>query len=202
MLSVADSIVVPTGLQMRTGATGNIEVDVRIDGIAAGVAAQTETVCKLAREGMPGEGGEPCVGKPSELNFDPWQAREQLWNSSASATICKLSMLPTQLSSTAEFVREALSDNADWTLLMHSTGLAWLQADATDCAQIADFISSLRDFLASGGGTAVVLKAPPLLRQKVDLWGAIGTALPLMKRIKEQFDPRGILNRGRFVGGI
>lgn len=196
MLSVADSIVVPTGMQMRTGATGNIAVDVRIDGIAAGVAAQTETVCKLARE------GEPCERKPSELNFDPWQAREQLWNSSASATICKLSMLPAQLSSAAEFVREALSENADWTLLMHSTGLAWLQADATECAQIADFISSIRAFLASTGGTAVVLKAPPLVRQKVDLWGSAGTALPLMKRIKEQFDPRGILNRGRFVGGI
>ncbi len=193
MLAVADSVVVPTGMQMRTGATGTIAVDVRIDGIAAGIAAQTQTVCKLAREGKPSEG---------EHNFDPWQAREQLWNSSASATICKLSMLPTQLSATAEFVREGLSDNADWTLLMHSTGLAWLQADATDCEQIADFIASIRTFLAPSGGSAVVLKAPSLLRQQLDLWGPVGTALPLMKRIKEQFDPRGILNRGRFVGGL
>jgi hypothetical protein len=111
-------------------------------------------------------------------------------------------MLPAQLSSTAEFIREALSDNADWSLLMHSTGLAWLQADAADCAQLADFIPSIRAFLAPAGGTAVVLKAPPALREKVDLWGSAGAALPLMKKIKEQFDPRGILNRGRFVGGI
>jgi len=196
MLSIADSVVVPTGLQMRTGASGNIAVDVRIDGIAAGVAAQAETVCKLAGNVNPFEPSS------SMSNVDPWQAREQLWSSGASATLCKLSLLPTQLSSTAEFIREALSDNADWTLLMHSTGLAWLQLDAADCARIADFISSIRAFLASSGGTAVVLKAPPLLRQKVDLWGSAGTALPLMKRIKEQFDPRGILNRGRFVGGI
>jgi len=194
MLSIADSVVVPTGLQMRTGASGNIAVDVRIDGIAAGVAAQAETVCKLAGNVNPFEPSS------SMSNVDPWQAREQLWSSGASATLCKLSLLPTQLSSTAEFIREALSDNADWTLLMHSTGLAWLQLDAADCARIADFISSIRAFLASSGGTAVVLKAPPLLRQKVDLWGSAGTALPLMKRIKEQFDPRGILNRGRFVG--
>jgi glycolate oxidase FAD binding subunit len=191
MLSIADSVVVPTGLQMRTGAAGNIAVDVRIDGIAAGIAAQTETVCKLA-------------GKVNPANplGDPWRAREELWNSGASASICKLSMLPTRLSSTAEFVRESLSDNADWTLLMHSTGLAWLQVDAADCAQIADFISSARDFLAPTGGTAVLLKATPALREKVDVWGATGNALPLMKRIKEQFDPRGILNRGRFVGCI
>jgi len=189
MLAIADSILVPTGLQMRTGADGKVEVDVRIDGIAAGIAAQTEIVCKLAGN-----------TNPVESSSDPWQAREELFG--GDAIVFKLSMLPTQLSSTAEFVREALSDNADWTLLMNSTGLAWLRADATDCAQIADFISSVRNLLAPSGGTLVVLKAPPALRTRVDVWGTAGTALPLMKRIKEQFDPRGILNRGRFLGGI
>jgi glycolate oxidase FAD binding subunit len=111
-------------------------------------------------------------------------------------------MLPAQLSSTAEFVRKALARNADWALLMHSTGLAWLRIDASDFAQIASFISSLRAFLAPAGGTAVLLKGSAGLRQKIDIWGATGNTLPLMKRIKEQFDPRGILNRGRFVGGI
>jgi glycolate oxidase FAD binding subunit len=111
-------------------------------------------------------------------------------------------MLPNQLSSTAEFVREALSANAEWTFVMQSTGLAWLRADALDCAQIADFVSALRSFLAPTGGTLVLLKAPPALREKVDVWGNAGDALSLMKRIKEQFDPRGILNRGRFLGGI
>jgi FAD/FMN-containing dehydrogenase len=48
----------------------------------------------------------------------------------------------------------------------------------------------------------VLLKGTPTLRQKVDVWGSVGTSLPLMKRIKEQFDPCGILNCGRFVGGI
>jgi glycolate oxidase FAD binding subunit len=189
MLSIADSIVVPTGLQLRTGADGKIEVDVRIDGITAGIAAQAETVHKLA-------------GKVNSLQRedDPWQAREELWK--GEAIICKLSMLPTQLSSTAELVREALSENADWTLLMHSTGLAWLRIDAIDSTRIADFISSVRDFLSPTGGSAVVLKSPPMLRNKVDVWGTAGTSLPLMKRIKEQFDPRRILNRGRFVGCI
>jgi glycolate oxidase FAD binding subunit len=65
-----------------------------------------------------------------------------------------------------------------------------------------NLIASLRGFLAPTGGTAVLLKAPLALRQKVDFWGDAGTALPLMKRVKQQFDPRGILNRGRFVGGI
>jgi glycolate oxidase FAD binding subunit len=191
MLAITDSVVVPTGLQLRTSSTGETFVDIRIDGIAAGIEAQTNAVLKLAT-----------AAKPSQPTNAPWLAREQLWHNSDSAVICKLSMLPTQLSATAEFAREALSDNADWSLLMHSTGLAYLRVDAADCTQLADCISSIRAFLAPTGGTAVVLKAPVALRQQVDVWGDPGTALPLMKRIKHQFDPRGVLNRGRFVGGI
>jgi FAD/FMN-containing dehydrogenase len=34
------------------------------------------------------------------------------------------------------------------------------------------------------------------------VWDAPGPAVRLMKGIKERLDPRGILNPGRFVGGI
>jgi glycolate oxidase FAD binding subunit len=36
----------------------------------------------------------------------------------------------------------------------------------------------------------------------LDAWGSAGDALPVMVRMKQQFDPRGTLNPGRFVGGI
>jgi glycolate oxidase FAD binding subunit len=35
-----------------------------------------------------------------------------------------------------------------------------------------------------------------------DTWGNPGDALPLMRAVKQQFDPRGTLNPGRFVRGI
>ncbi len=85
---------------------------------------------------------------------------------------------------------------------MHSTGLAFLRVDATRVRQIAEFTSSIRQFLAPTAGTVVLLKAPSLVRQKVDVWGDVGFSMPLMRRIKEQFDPRGILNPGRYVGGL
>ena len=37
---------------------------------------------------------------------------------------------------------------------------------------------------------------------KLDAWGSPGDSLPLMRAVKEQFDPKGTLNPGRFVGGI
>jgi glycolate oxidase FAD binding subunit len=36
----------------------------------------------------------------------------------------------------------------------------------------------------------------------IDTWGSAGDAFPLMLSVKQQFDPRGTLNPGRFVGGI
>ncbi|WP_433183875.1 FAD-binding oxidoreductase [Actinoallomurus sp. CA-150999] len=48
-------------------------------------------------------------------------------------------------------------------------------------------------------GTAVALAAPPGVR--LDRWGPI-PALPLMRRVKDQFDPGHRLAPGRFAGGI
>jgi len=36
----------------------------------------------------------------------------------------------------------------------------------------------------------------------IDAWGNSGDAFPLMLSVKRQFDPRGALNPGRFIGGI
>jgi glycolate oxidase FAD binding subunit len=53
----------------------------------------------------------------------------------------------------------------------------------------------------NGGGHCVVLTAPPPIRDRVDVWGPVD-GLDLMRRVKEQFDPKGTFAPGRFVGGI
>ena len=35
-----------------------------------------------------------------------------------------------------------------------------------------------------------------------DIWHVPGPSLRIMRRIKSQLDPNGLLNPGRFVGGI
>ncbi|GAA2733785.1 FAD-binding oxidoreductase [Actinocorallia aurantiaca] len=47
----------------------------------------------------------------------------------------------------------------------------------------------------------VVRHAPADVREKLDLWGP-SPALPLMRRVKDQFDPGHRLSPGRFIGGI
>ena len=59
-------------------------------------------------------------------------------------------------------------------------------------------LAALREKIERLGGS-LVLMGP---YQGLDAWGATGDALPLMRAIKRQFDPRNILNPGCFVGGI
>jgi glycolate oxidase FAD binding subunit len=43
---------------------------------------------------------------------------------------------------------------------------------------------------------------PPRVRDRIDAWGAPPPAFPLMRAIKTNFDPKGLCNPGRFVGGL
>jgi len=66
---------------------------------------------------------------------------------------------------------------------------------------IPDAIRSIRSELAPFGGL-VVERAPEGSLAGVDAWGVEGTDLELMRRLKLAYDASGILNPGRFAGGI
>lgn len=56
------------------------------------------------------------------------------------------------------------------------------------------------DALRAELGSAMVLAAGPAA--VVDAWGDVPATLATMRALKAQFDPRGVLAPGRFVGGI
>lgn len=55
---------------------------------------------------------------------------------------------------------------------------------------------------AAGGGTFVAESAPAWAKRGRDVFGEPGDALPLFRAVKVRFDPRGVLNPGRFAGGL
>jgi glycolate oxidase FAD binding subunit len=62
-------------------------------------------------------------------------------------------------------------------------------------------VSELRAVAGDMSGSLVVEQTPASLAGSLDVWGPVG-ALDLMRRVKDRFDPGGVLNPGRFVGGI
>jgi glycolate oxidase FAD binding subunit len=55
---------------------------------------------------------------------------------------------------------------------------------------------------ARAGGTVVVHAMPDDARGAVDAWGPPPPSFPLMRALKERFDPRDVSNPGRFLGGL
>ena len=60
----------------------------------------------------------------------------------------------------------------------------------------------MRTHCQNQGGYLSVLEAPAVFKQQLDVWGYRGNALDLMRRIKQQFDPKNVLSPQRFVGEI
>lgn len=78
-------------------------------------------------------------------------------------------------------------------------GLVWIALPPHDDAGAA----IVRGALADGGGHATLIRAPAAVRAAVDVFQPqeAGVAA-LSRRVKEGFDPRGVLNAGRMWAGV
>ncbi len=65
-----------------------------------------------------------------------------------------------------------------------------------------DAIQQTRQIAHRYGGSAVVEHCPISVKSHIDVWGDPPDSLEIMRRIKDRFDAGGILNPGRFLGGI
>ena len=77
----------------------------------------------------------------------------------------------------------------------------WLEKE-TSVDELEARVTKIRTAASELNGHCVVEVCPRELKERIDVWGLAGPQLGLMKRIKEQFDPNGTLNPGRFVKGI
>ena len=55
---------------------------------------------------------------------------------------------------------------------------------------------------SEGGAHATLEQAPAWAKDGRDVFDAPAATLPLMRALKAQFDPAGVLNPGRFAGGL
>jgi len=67
---------------------------------------------------------------------------------------------------------------------------------------LVELIGKLTFEAMKNEGNLVVESSPLSIKKKVDVWGQSRSDYLVVRRLKEQIDPGGILNIGRFVGGI
>jgi glycolate oxidase FAD binding subunit len=192
ILAVQDSKLAHTALQARIAQDVEPVVDILFEGTEAGIAAQEAQLRDLAR---------PATATDAPPSI--WNASQELWNSanSTSLAVAKITTLPASISRTIETVqRAANSRNAYWKLTMEATGIGWLHLDASP-ENLHAALSDLRFDLEHAGGSLAAFHHPADM-QSMDAWGTPSDALPLIRAVKKQFDPKNTLNPGRFVGGI
>ncbi len=123
--------------------------------------------------------------------------------------ICRANLRMTDV---GDFVNTALEVNESVPWRVRATGLMGngvvyvIFSDFPDgevpVQHVADTLANLRDAAANVGGNLIVEAAPAALKRQIDVWGPVGRSFELMKAIKARLDPIGLLNVGRFVGGI
>jgi glycolate oxidase FAD binding subunit len=67
---------------------------------------------------------------------------------------------------------------------------------------LIEFIEKLRSQAVKSEGNLVVESSPFSIKKKLNVWGQMRSDYRIMRNLKEEIDPSGVLNPGRFVGGI
>jgi glycolate oxidase FAD binding subunit len=111
----------------------------------------------------------------------------------------QISVLP---SATAGLVAELLNFNAGFSIQAHAgNGLIRLRLPDGPPEQFIAQVRHSRWLAVEAGGSAVVLSAPPGIEiNPEDIWGDNANNSRILRAIKDRFDPKGILNPGRFLG--
>jgi glycolate oxidase FAD binding subunit len=105
--------------------------------------------------------------------------------SRAAASWVRVAVPPTRL-------RQVLAGASDWWA---SPGIGLANVSAAG----ADQVRALRAAAEAAGGSAVIMAGPDELRREVGTWGSSPATLPLMRRLRDAFDPGRSINPGRFV---
>jgi glycolate oxidase FAD binding subunit len=209
--AIMASALVPAALEVldpraaaRLGVAEGPAVLVGVDGMPEQVAWQSGEVGRVV--------GDLALGPSRVLEGEP---RERVWREvtefgagtfDETAAVMRWAVLPTHAADTVEEAgRAARVQGLGAAFAVHwGAGIvtAVLTGNGADTGGTAAALQDWRTLVNARGGQARLEWAPLAVKERVAVWDDPGPAHRMMRRIKEQLDPRGILNPGRFVGGL
>ncbi len=184
----------PTALELSTPPARML---IRFESVESVVVEQADQAAALGR----GHGGTPVI-LSGEDETAAWRTHETLMFD-REGTIVKLSIVPSELSATLVWLDEAAGARGLDYVAIGRAGLGVLYLGLTGpVLEQASLVTTLRERLPAGRGSATIQRADPELKALVDVWGPVGDGLRIMREVKRRFDPTGTLNPGRGPGGL
>jgi glycolate oxidase FAD binding subunit len=185
--ALASSQLTPTAIELQTHPTRLL---VRFESIEAAAEQQASQAVRVAQA----NGGRAAiVAGPDEGAL--WETHAQRpW--SGPGAVLKVTLLPAELGTTLSWLDETLG-GVDWEAIGRAAACVLLVRVDGEPARQAKIVGDLRARFQPGRGSVVVVRASDELKRAAGVWGAPGDALPIMRAVKQQFDPHGLLNPGR-----
>jgi glycolate oxidase FAD binding subunit len=187
---VAAELLSPTAASALT-ASGAWTALVRVAGGSAATGRTADDLHELA---------SLAHGTLEEVDGAAWSA----WRAHfAPATLAlRVSVMPSRAGDVAESLDRALAGAAPHISATVSAGLIRLNMTPRDEQSCGQLVDRVRQIAEQRGGSLVVDGAPLAYKRTVDVFGAPRSDIEIMRRLKQEFDPKGILAPGRFVGRI
>jgi glycolate oxidase FAD binding subunit len=205
--TIQETALVPSRLELLDGATlafvgqapaSAAALAVTIAGLAVSVQKQGKRLVEVCR----GAGGE-------EVTVGDWTrwwtaVSDSAWPTDPGATlVLRIGIRPGDIAKASKAMEAAVGGAvACRTTAEVGNGVLHAVLTGVRAEAAAPLVDRVRVALAPLDGTCVVEHAPPGAKPALEVWGTIGAALGTMTRLKSALDERGILNPGRFVGGI
>jgi glycolate oxidase FAD binding subunit len=208
--AMADSPLAPAAIELSWPSAGAlVSVAALLEGDQASVTGRAARMTELLARTRASQAARPAGPDPFATAAARPAGRE-------SGTVIRVSFWPGQLVPVLVAIRAAATRHDLDPVIAGPAAAGVLEAavaaDAPTSA-VASFVSTLRASLAGlalqsdhpglppATASAVVVHAPPPVRESVDVWGPV-PSLELMRAVKDRFDPERRLAPGRLAGGI
>lgn len=187
--------LLPTAVYLHnSNGAASWQVAVSFDGFAKTVARQTNELTEMAQR----------LGLKQEIVDGE---KQQYWRAIADLPVSQ-ERLTYRLTVPRGALMRTISTILDWQKASQApaicadvaTGTLWLAVPANQ--ETVDLFPRLIALAQEQRGHAIIFAAPSPQKIAIDVWGQTTPAHAFMRKIKQEFDPMGQLNPGRFIGGL
>ncbi len=212
-MQVFNSYVMPLAMNVcspavasRTGLGGNGErhhLAIRLGGRSRTLARQADEISSIFRDAR-ASSLQDIEGPASSL----WRSLSDYgWTPETMPALnIKATALPSHTRDIMKLIESLRDSDLDPAAVAEpgfgSVEACWYAPRDTPDDSLIAVVSKVRKHVSRLGGTSVVQHCPTSVKSTIDVWGEDHPGIDVMRRMKRQYDPNGIMNPGRFVGRL